>query len=171
MSKQIYRHDLNPFVGDMDIPLRNKSVRVGTLGKRNSILINQDTGEKSATHVVSFVKSDSKEFVKVYAKHIAMTFELTQAGLRAFNVLVWVVQYRGMNKDTVVLDGLALSDFLCKNSLNTEIFSLPTFKRGLQQLVASKIVAATRRKGEYYINPSFIFNGDRIVFSTVLERE
>jgi len=27
------------------------------------------------------------------------------------------------------------------------------------------------RKGRYYINPNFVFNGDRIAFTTLIERK
>ncbi|EFG0391728.1 hypothetical protein [Escherichia coli] len=47
--------------------------------------------------------------------------------------------------------------------------SLPTFKRGLGELVKSQILAMNKRKGFYYINPNFVFNGDRVAFTTVLE--
>lgn len=35
----------------------------------------------------------------------------------------------------------------------------------------AKIIAKHLRAGDYYINPNFVFNGDRIAFSTVIERK
>jgi DNA-binding GntR family transcriptional regulator len=48
--------------------------------------------------------------------------------------------------------------------------SIATFKRGINELENAKIIAKTIRKGWYFINPNFIFNGDRIAFTTVIER-
>lgn len=49
--------------------------------------------------------------------------------------------------------------------------SLPTFKRGLNELEKAQIIAKTMRQGRYFINPNFVFNGDRVAFSTVIERK
>ena len=50
-------------------------------------------------------------------------------------------------------------------------FSKATFKRGLLELTKAKIVARTVRQGRYFINPNFMFNGDRIAFTTLIERD
>ncbi|MBC9222158.1 hypothetical protein IBK32_10680, partial [Escherichia coli] len=42
---------------------------------------------------------------------------------------------------------------------------------GLAELEAAKIIAKHLRPGWYFINPNFIFNGDRIAFTTVIERK
>ena len=48
--------------------------------------------------------------------------------------------------------------------------SQTTFWRGLAELVKAHIIAKTMRQGRYFINPNFIFNGDRVAFTTVIER-
>jgi DNA-binding GntR family transcriptional regulator len=48
--------------------------------------------------------------------------------------------------------------------------SSATFLRGLAELVKAQIIAKTMRQGWYFINPNFMFNGDRIAFTTVIER-
>jgi DNA-binding GntR family transcriptional regulator len=48
--------------------------------------------------------------------------------------------------------------------------SLPTLKRGINELEKAQIVAKTQRQGRYFINPNFVFNGDRIAFTTLIER-
>lgn len=48
--------------------------------------------------------------------------------------------------------------------------SIATLKRGITELEKAQIIAKTVRKGRYFINPNFIFNGDRIAFTTVIER-
>ncbi|MFY0838350.1 hypothetical protein ACA371_28650, partial [Klebsiella pneumoniae] len=49
--------------------------------------------------------------------------------------------------------------------------SLATMKRGINELEKAKIIAKTMRKSFYFINPNFLFNGDRVAFTTVIERE
>ncbi|MEZ2646550.1 hypothetical protein ACBQ03_23750, partial [Escherichia coli] len=67
------------------------------------------------------------------------------------------------------LDQLAFDDFMKENP-NLKM-TLRTFQRGLSELESSKIIAKTMRKGFYYINPNFVFNGDRIAFTTLIERK
>ena len=43
--------------------------------------------------------------------------------------------------------------------------------RGLTELTRSQIIARTIRRGHYFINPNFVFNGDRIAFTTLIERD
>ena len=48
--------------------------------------------------------------------------------------------------------------------------SYATLKRGINELEKAQIIAKTMRKGFYFINPNFVFNGDRIAFTTLIER-
>ena len=48
--------------------------------------------------------------------------------------------------------------------------SLSTFKRGLNELEEAQIIAKHMRPGWYFINPNFAFNGDRIAFTTIIEK-
>jgi hypothetical protein len=43
-------------------------------------------------------------------------------------------------------------------------------KRGLNELENASIIAKTIRKSFYFINPNFIFNGNRVAFTTVIDR-
>ncbi|MCV5480042.1 replication/maintenance protein RepL, partial [Escherichia coli] len=63
--------------------------------------------------------------------------------------------------------------FISKNNKeNKKIrLSMATFKRGINELEKASIIAKTLRKGRYYINPNFVFNGDRIAFTNLIERK
>ncbi|MEZ2706743.1 replication/maintenance protein RepL, partial [Escherichia coli] len=123
----------------------------------------------TGTNVVTYKKVDSEEFVKLFSRNIALTFELTSSGIKSLNVLIWSVQNTAIQKDVVALDQLAFDDFMKENP-NLKM-TLRTFQRGLSELESSKIIAKTMRKGFYYINPNFVFNGDRIAFTTLIERK
>ncbi len=66
---------------------------------------------------------DSQEFIKLFTNNIALTFELKTAGIKAFGVLVWMLQEKGISKDLVPLDKLALDDFLEANKEKNSTFS------------------------------------------------
>ncbi|MDA5349677.1 replication/maintenance protein RepL, partial (plasmid) [Escherichia coli] len=121
-----------------------------------------------------YKRVDSEQFVKLFTANIGLTFELSSAGIKAFGVLVWSVQNSALSKDEVDLDTLVLEAFLqCQVSASKQPLrlSLATFKRGLNELEKAKIIAKTMRQGRYFINPNFVFNGDRIAFTTVIERK
>lgn len=161
------RYEKNPFIKDMIVPINGRKVRLSSLGGDENVLVNQRTGEVHGTHVTTMKRVDSEQFVKLFTANIAMTFDLTSAGIKAFTVLLWVVQNQALSKDTVVLDLLMLEDFLKEQSLK---LSHATFKRGLNELEKTKIIAKTMRKSFYFINPNFVFNGDRVAFTTLIER-
>ncbi|EBG8591954.1 MULTISPECIES: replication/maintenance protein RepL [Pseudomonadati] len=168
------RYKINPFLEDMIVPVKGKQVRLSRLGRDENILVNQSTGEIQGTHVATFKRVDGEQFVKLFTANIGLTFELSSAGIKAFGVLLWAVQNKALSKDEVDLDSFVLEDFLeTQGSTNKQPLrlSLATFKRGINELEKAQIVAKTMRQGRYFINPNFVFNGDRIAFTTVIERQ
>lgn len=168
------RHKTNPFLDGMIVPVKGKQVRLSRLGRDENILVNQSTGEIQGTHVTTFKRVDGEQFVKLFTANIGLTFDLSSAGIKAFGVLLWAVQNRALAKDEVDLDSFVLEDFLETQALANEQplrLSLATFKRGINELEKAQIVAKTMRQGRYFINPNFVFNGDRIAFTTVIERK
>lgn len=160
------RHESNPFIENMVLNFTSKQVKVSSIGKDDNIIVNQSTGEINGTHVVTYKKVDNEEFVKLFTRNIALTFDLNSAGIKAFNVLIWTMQHQALNRDLVALDSFCLEDFLKENSVK---LSITTFKRGLNELEKAKIIAKGRKMGEYFINPNFMFNGNRIAFTTAIE--
>jgi len=166
----IKRYEENPFLGVLEIKQTRKTVRVSnTLGENDNIIINQKSGEVvgAYTHITTYKEVDEAEFVKLFTENIALTFNLTSAGLKTLNVVLYTIQSQAINKDLIVLDKLVLQNFLKKYKLN---LSLPTFGRGLTELVKVKILARHTRQGFYFINPNFAFNGDRIAFTTAIKK-
>lgn len=164
----LVRYKINPFLNDFKINTKDKQIKISCLGSDDNILVNQSTGETYGTHVSTYKKVDNDKFVKLFTQNIALTFDLTSAGIKAFNVLMFAVQKQAIEKDIIALDSFTLDDFISQSySLK---LSLATFKRGVSELVKSKIIAHQSRKGFYFINPNFVFNGDRIAFTTVISR-
>lgn len=170
LRKQPIRYDENPFIEGMVVPVKSQRVQLSRLGRDDNILVNQATGEMQGTHVTTYRRVDSEEFVKLFSTNIALTFELGAAGIKAFSVLVWILQDKGISKDLVPLDKFVLEDFLNAQEKKLAL-SQATFARGLAELEKAKIIAKHVRQGWYFINPNFVFNGDRVAFTTVIERK
>jgi hypothetical protein len=166
----ICRYKTNPFLGDLVVPVKGRQVRISKLGKDDNVLVNQTTGEIHGTHVTSYKKVDAEQFIKIFTANIGMAFDLTSAGIKAFTVLLWVVQNKALAKDEVDLDVFALDAFLGAQE-DPRRLSPGTFRRGISELEKARIVAKTIRQGRYFINPNFVFNGDRIAFTNLIERE
>ena len=164
----VKRYSISPFLDKLTIKKRSKNIRVSSLGSDDNIVINQSTGEVKGTHISTYRQVDETKFVKLFTQNIALTFELTSPGIKVFNVLLFAVQSQAIDKDIIALDRVVLEEFLKTNSLK---LSLPTFSRGLAELIRSKIIARHTRQGFFFINPSFCFNGDRLAFTTVIERK
>lgn len=167
------RYEKNPFLEGMIVPIKGKQVKMSKLGVDDNVLINQTTGEVQGTHITTYKKVDGAQFVKLFTANIAMTFGLSAAGIKAFSVLLWVVQNHALSKDEVDLDTFVLKEFmkLHEHEEPPLKLSLATFKRGINELEKSQVVAKTVRQGRYFINPNFVFNGDRIAFTTMIEKE
>ncbi|MDM3766463.1 hypothetical protein O9456_21365, partial [Proteus mirabilis] len=58
------RYEENPFIEDMIVPIKNRNVQLSRLGRDQNILVNQSTGEIQGTHVTTYRRVDSEEFVK-----------------------------------------------------------------------------------------------------------
>jgi hypothetical protein len=166
MSSKRYKE--NPFLENMLVQVSKRQIRVSRLGLEDNILINQATGEVQGTHVTTYRKVDSSQFIKLFTANIGLTFDLKSSGIKSFGVLIWAVQHKAIGRDFVTLDALCLEEFVQKHKKK---LSLATFKRGLNELEKSQIIAKHLRKGWYYINPNFCFNGDRIAFTTVIEKK
>lgn len=166
------RYKTNPFLEGMIIPVKGKQVRLSKLGRDDNVLINQSTGEVHGTHVTTYKAVDSEQFVKLFTANIALTFGLQSSGIKALTVVIWSLQNNAIAKDEIALDQIVLDDFMEAHEGHKPPVSLSiaTLKRGITELERAQIVAKTIRKGRYFINPNFIFNGDRIAFTTVIER-
>ena len=161
MSK-IVRYEENPFVDKTSIKTKNQRIVVGS---GNNVLIDRDTGETKGTVIASYREVDPESFVKIFAQNIGLMMNFTAAGVKAFTFLVWAVsQSRSIGKDIVILDQYTHSDFM-KKQASDFVFSDRSMRMGLVQLEDAKIIAKAIRRGHYYINPNFIFNGDRVTFA------
>lgn len=169
----LVRHKTNPFIGDMIVPVRGRQVKLSRLGRDQDVLVNQTTGEIRGTHLTTYKRVDGEQFIKLFTANIGLTFDLSAAGIKTFSVLLWVVQHKAISRDEVDLDALTLEEFIEDHSGSKKplSLSLTTFKRGMNELEKAQIIAKTMRKGRYFINPNFVFNGDRIAFTTVIERK
>ena len=123
--------------------------------------------------MTTYNRVDGEQFVKLFTANIALTFELSAQGIKAFTVLMWAIQHKALAKDEIYLDTHTREEFIEAHVEGKKPLRLsqPTFARGLSELTKAQIIAKTLRQGVYWINPNFVFNGDRIAFTTVIDKK
>lgn len=125
----------------MVIPVKGKQVLLSSLGKESNVLVNQNTGEVRGTHVTTYKRVDGEQFVKLFTSNIALTFDLSAQGIKAFTVLMWAIQNKAISKDEVYLDTHTREDFIDAHESNEKPLRLsqPTFARGWLSLAKLKL--------------------------------
>lgn len=169
MSTKLVKHKENPFLENFTITTKGKRVTVNPMGtKEDNILVSQSTGEIKGTHVTAYKQVDDAEFIKLFTGNISLTFNLNQSGRKVFDMLVRVMQHSSISRDQVYIDDNVREEFVKAHDVK---LASSTMYRGIDDLIDKKIIARSNRTNIYFINPSLVFNGDRIAFTTIIERK
>lgn len=146
-------YETNPFM--VEVTTRTRRV---TNKRGNMMLVNNETGEIQS-NIAGFWEAeevDSTKFVKLFVQGVKALKELTGAGTKVFEVLYIRVQ-ENVGKDKVFMAFSAVDQALTP-------MSNPTYDRGMRELIEKGFIAATPSQGMYWLNPSFVWNGDRLAF-------
>jgi len=148
-------HKSNPFVSSALVATKNRRI---TNKKGDMMIVNSGTGEVVAP-VAGFWQTeevDSTKFVKLYLNGVKAFRDLSSAGAKVFEVLYFEVQ------KAIGQDKIYLSFGLVDQAANPMAPS--TYKRGLHELITKGFLAATALQGWYWLNPDYLWNGDRLAF-------
>ncbi len=158
----------NPFIVGSDLqPEQRKRTEIVFNGKQ--ALVNTDTGhiadDQIAMAKIKTVETD--KFVKVYAAHMHILFELGKPAQRVCEFVMHQVSTRALNKGEVVLSFADYEERFKGKVGGTR----QTFMRGLQELASKNLIAKTTARDIWFINPAIIFNGERARFITEIRRK
>lgn len=145
-------HKKNPFM--MEVQTKTRRIT----NKRGDMMLVSNEGEV-VSNVAGFWEAeevDATKFVKLFVKGVKALKELTGAGTKVFEVLYLRVQ-ENIGKDQVFMAFAAVDQALTP-------MSNPTYDRGMRELIEKGFIAATLVQGMYWLNPSFVWNGDRLAF-------
>ena len=148
-------HESNPFMPGAAVQTKTRRV---TNKRGDMMLVNAGTGEIQAP-IAGFWEAeevDSTKFIKLFVNGVKALAELTNAGTRVFELLYSEMQ-NNIGKDQIYLSYSGLDK-------NLTSISRSTFSRGLAELIDKKFIAAMPAVGWYWVNPDFIWNGDRLAF-------
>jgi hypothetical protein len=142
----------NPFM--MEVQTKTRRI----MNARGDMMLISNEGE-IVSKVAGFWQAeevDSTKFVKLFVKGVKALKELTGAGTKVFEVFYLRVQ-ENIGKDQIYMAFAAVDQALTP-------MSNATYDRGMRELIEKGFIAATPMQGVYWINPSFVWNGDRLAF-------
>lgn len=151
-------YDDNPFLeGVTSIQKRNKIISVGN----SKLMVNQESGEAEGTaHFVQMERVDKERFVKVFHDNLKLLFGLKPASCK---LVFYIMEQVDQNKAMFILD----KDKLTYGK--SKIMSRATLYSSIVELINNKIIARSKVINVYYLNPAFFFNGNRVIFSSIVE--
>lgn len=151
-------HETNPFVSGALANTKNGVKKITDKSGNRMMVVDNGTGEVMQTPAGFWYgqEVDKTQFVKLYVNGVKAFRDLTGAGTKVFEVLYLEVQ-KQIGKDRV---------FLASKSIDQTItpMSKATYQRGLKELVDKGFVAPCTVQGWFFINPDYMWNGDRLAF-------
>lgn len=147
----------NPFVESFYVEVRQKSMSIAGGFEVKDI----DKKDVKVGALAVFKQVDTEQFLKVYTQNVKALFELSPTAQKILMPLMLEIQKEAKN-----VAHLYFSHSIAKKNcveLGIKPFQKATFFRGLGELI-EKDFLAVNAKGQnwYWINPSILFNGDRI---------
>ena len=97
---------------------------------------------------------DKTQFIKLYVNGVKAFADLSSAGTKVFELVYLEIQ-KAIGRDTILLN---FSDI--DQSITTT--SRTIFQRGVRELCVKGFLAESLVSGRYFINPDYVFNGDRL---------
>jgi len=142
----------NPFM--MEIQTKTRKIT----NKRGNMMLVSNEGD-IVSNVAGFWEAeevDATKFVKLFVRGVKALKELSGSGTKVFEVLYMRVQ-ENIGQDKVFMAFAAVDQVLTP-------MSPPTYDRGMRELTGKGFIAASTVQGWFWLNPSFVWNGDRLAF-------
>jgi len=160
----------SPFRNELVIPEGFKLIKL-LAGKESQLsLVAGSTGEELDLLSFTRKKVDKETFVKYYTNTIAIQHNLKLSGRRAMDIVQWIVQETGIDKDEIHLGLPEMNAWNARPEIVRKM-SKTSLYRGIEELLFSRILARSEngQTGYYWINPKILFNGKRQCIIDLIE--
>lgn len=152
----LQRYVKNPFIMSASNNT-NSGVRRISTGSDKLMVVNENTGEYlGGAGFFQYQEVDKTQFLKLYVNGVKAITELSSAGTKVFEILYRTMQEQ-KDTDTILMSYDIVDTTIVK-------ISRTTYFKGMKELVEKNFIAETMIQNYYFINPDFIFNGDRLSF-------
>lgn len=151
------KHRKNPYIGMNSIELVRKTDYFGT----DTVMFQNGTGEVQGVGIMARRrKVDGEKFVKLYTDKLATWLDLTK---NAQKVLVYLVGRIKPGNDNIIFN---LEECMEVAGYRSEA---PVYS-ALAELIEHNIIARSAQPSMYFLNPYFMFSGDRVIFLESIEK-
>ncbi len=154
-------YDENPFIVDTigELKVKRKQQFVKPLNNKDYkgaevMMVTSDGEVQGHTAFVRHLEVDSDKFTKLYINQLACLWDLNKTAMRVFTYILNVLKPL---QDHVIFDNNDCMVF-CGYKNPASIYE------GLYCLLQSGIIAKSNKSYKIFINPSVVFNGDRVTF-------
>lgn len=149
------KYEFNPYVYP-----DGKAVTIYREGSVKILSSDVDMDPGKVRGMVKVQEVDNEKFVKIYTSQVSAWFELT---VTAQKVLQYVMMVIPRNRDVVHIHVEKAMAF-------TGYSSTVSVYEGINELINKRIIARSSLPYFYFINPRFLFNGDRVIFAEAIVR-
>ena len=152
----LQRYVKNPFIMSASNNTKGGVRRIST-GNDKLMVVNENTGEYlGGAGFFQYQEVDKTQFLKLYVNGVKAITELSSAGTKVFEILYRAMQEQ-KDTDTILMSYDIIDTTIVK-------ISRTTYFKGMKELVEKKFIAETVIQNYYFINPDYMFNGDRLSF-------
>jgi hypothetical protein len=149
-------YETNPFISTVLAHTKQGSKRISS-GDGSRMMVVSEAGEIVApAGFWQYQEVDRTQFVKLYIGGVKAFQGLTKPGTTMFEILYNEVQDQ-IGKDQIYLSFGAIDQV--KHPM-----SEATYSRGMRELVAKQFLAPSTLQGWFFLNPDYLWNGDRLAF-------
>ena len=156
--KNYAKHEENPYIPDVieNMQVRRKRHTMSPTNKDvMHYVVNRETGEVDGySAFIRETEVDEMQFVKVFTRELRALWDLSKVASR---VLAYVMGCMRMGEGSIYFDTRKCMEYTGYKSERSII-------NGVSELIEHRVLARSTSINIYFINPSIIFNGNRVVF-------
>lgn len=156
-KRGLIKYNHNPFITNAVENTKPRVKRISNKDGNRMMVVCENTGEIVAP--AGFWQAqevDKAQFVKLYINGVKAFKELTGAGTKVFEVLYLKVQ-EFIGRDFLYLSFVEIDQQVTP-------MSKATFMKGMKELIIKGFIAESMAQNKYYLNPDYMWNGDRLAF-------
>lgn len=152
----LQRYSENPFLPSAAANMRHGVKRITDKSGHNSMIVS-DQGEVIApAGFHQIIDVDKTQFVKLFINGVKALKELSGAGTKVFELLYLKVQ-ENIGSDVIYIS-------LSEVDQQVTPMSKATYLKGMKELILKDFIAESTTQNKYFLNPDFMWNGDRLAF-------
>jgi hypothetical protein len=157
-KRGVERYTKNPFVQTAANATKTGIRRITSKAKNGEMMVmSPSTGEIfGPAGFWQAQEVDKTTFVKLYVNGVKALTDLASPGSKVFELLYLRVQ-GAIGKDQIWLTHPSIDQAISP-------ISEATFYRGMKELLTKKFIAESTTPGLYFLNPDYLWNGDRLAF-------